>query len=151
MALTCETSTLPSMANAKRVPIEDRFWAKVEATGFCWNWTASTIRGYGAISEGGKYGKKVYAHRWSYEHLVGPIPEGLEIDHLCRNALCVNPDHLEPVTREQNAQRMQRSRNLSGLCKYGHPLDYVRKDGTGRQCSTCSAERQRARRRREHA
>lgn len=147
MALNCETSTLPRMANTKRTPVEDRFWPKVEVTGFCWNWTAGTVKGYGVIGLGGKQGKQVYSHRWAYEHLVGQIPEGLEIDHLCRNTRCVNPDHHDLVTRAENTRRAHRIRGLSGLCKYGHILDYVRKDGTGRQCSTCNMNRQRARRR----
>ena len=146
MALSCETITLPCMANTKRTPIEDRFWAKVEITGFCWNWTASTVRGYGAISDGGKHGKKIYAHRWSYEHLVGAIPEGLTIDHLCRNILCVNPDHLEPVGRGENARRHYRSVNTNSVCHKGHPLDYVRPDGHGRNCSTCRRDRRAAKR-----
>jgi hypothetical protein len=145
MALGCESVTLPCMANYKRVPIEDRFWAKVEITGFCWNWTASTVRGYGAIGEGGKRGKKVYAHRWAYENLVGPIPDGLTLDHLCRNTLCVNPDHVEPVSGSENVKRHYRAVNIGNTCHKGHPLDYARPDGTGRQCSTCNAERARER------
>src|SRR5215213_157251 len=73
----------------RRVATEaDRFWAKVNADGVCWEWSASTAGGgYGwfLTPEG-----SVPAHRWTWEHLVGPIPEGLQLDHLCRNPPCVN-------------------------------------------------------------
>ena len=82
----------------------DRFVAKVERTEDCWLWTgASTALGYGQFSGG--QGRLVYAHRWSYEHHVGPIPEGLVIDHLCQTPSCVNPEHLEPVTQAENVRR----------------------------------------------
>jgi hypothetical protein len=65
----------------------------------CWNWIRAMHRlGYGFTSKG-------YAHRVYYERLVGPIPEGLEIDHLCRNRACVNPAHMEPVTHQENCRR----------------------------------------------
>jgi hypothetical protein len=84
---------------------ESRFLSKVlKHPDGCWEWTAgrSGGPGYGAFSLGQR---KVGAHRWSYENFVGPIPEGLELDHLCRNPGCVNPDHLEPVTRSENIRR----------------------------------------------
>lgn len=69
----------------------------------CWLWTgAKTGDDYGVIIEGGR---KVGAHRWLYERLVGPVPEGLDLDHLCRRHDCVNPDHLEPVTHQENIRR----------------------------------------------
>lgn len=72
------------------------------ATG-CWNWKGRpNSRGYGRINF---VGKRVFAHRAMYETLVGPIPEGLTIDHLCRNKLCVNPAHMEPVTAAENTRR----------------------------------------------
>ena len=87
-------------------PLWDRFWPKVEFTGFCWNWTAGTsAKGYGCFRLGGHDGKRTSAHRVAYELLVGPIPDGLELDHLCRNRRCVNPDHLEPVTGDENKRR----------------------------------------------
>lgn len=82
-----------------------RFWAKVEVDeSGCWLWTASTNHGYGHFWVSPDVGK-VYAHRYAYELLVGPIPDGLEIDHLCKVRNCVNPEHLEPVTKEENWRR----------------------------------------------
>jgi hypothetical protein len=88
------------------IPVEERFWAKVDknAQNGCWEWRAATFRrGYGAFQL--RKGELRKAHRISWELLRGPIPDGLDIDHLCGNTGCVNPDHLEPVTRAVNLQR----------------------------------------------
>lgn len=83
--------------------IEIRFWNKVNKTDACWNWTgAKFYRGYGCFRLNGQ---SVLAHRVAYELVHGPTPMGLVIDHLCRNTLCVNPDHLEPVTNAENVRR----------------------------------------------
>lgn len=69
----------------------------------CWNWGGVVdAKGYGRFDLGGRPQK---AHRVAYELIVGPIPANLTIDHLCRNKLCVNPDHLEPVTNVENVRR----------------------------------------------
>ena len=88
----------------------ERFWEKVDKHGpmfngsACWVWTAfKHPDGYGAFWAAA--GKMVRAHRWVYANLEGPILEGLELDHLCRNRACVNPDHLEPVDHRVNVQR----------------------------------------------
>ena len=73
----------------------------IQGTG-CWDWVGSTAKGYGAIRLNGRL---TAAHRWVYEMHKGPIPTGLELDHLCRNPTCVNPAHLEPVTHRTNIMR----------------------------------------------
>lgn len=84
---------------------EDRFWIKVACASDddCWTWLAGkSPDGYGKFWFDGRDG---YAHRYAYGLLIGPIPAGLEIDHLCRNRACVNPTHLEPVTTKENLHR----------------------------------------------
>jgi hypothetical protein len=109
-------------------PIIERFMSKVEKTqDGCWNWTGAVAPGgYGKFNVEKKKIRKCFnAHRWSYEHFKGSIPNGLTLDHLCRNRRCVNPDHLEPVTIGEN---LLRGNGVSGVnarkthCPKGHPL-----------------------------
>lgn len=81
--------------------IEDRFWSKVDKTGECWIWIASTRNGYGQFRTREAY---VLSHRFSYELAAGPIPEGLVIDHICHNPSCVRPAHLRLATPKQNSE-----------------------------------------------
>jgi hypothetical protein len=81
----------------------DRIWTKIEIGPECWEWKAYRLpSGYGKV---GFEGKTLYAHRVVYEHLKAPIPDGLHIDHLCRNRGCVRPSHLEPVEPATNIRR----------------------------------------------
>lgn len=121
-------------------PNVDRFEARLAAgPNGCWLWTGNRGGGggaYGIMSIVGR--QNVYAHRWSYEFHRAPIPVGLEIDHLCRNTLCVNPWHLEPVTRQVNAKRMGLAVTA---CKYGHAYTpentYASPTNGQRQCKIC--------------
>lgn len=110
--------------------------------GDCWQWTGYIDeKGYGRV---GYEGLRHKAHRLVFERLVGLIPPGLELDHLCGNRACVNPDHLEPVTHQQNTRR---SSNYSrdGRCRQGHLLG-ERTGEPGRRCWTCWNQRRRERR-----
>lgn len=117
----------------------DRFWSKLDKSDGCWLWTAACNRdGYGAFSVNGRM---VKAHRFAYEELVGPIPDGLVIDHLCRNRECVNPAHLEPVTHVENVRRGRPGdqNRRKTHCPMGHPYDdanTIHKNGR-RFCRAC--------------
>ena len=128
----------------------DRFNDKISHTddNGCHVWGgAANSRGYGCFAWGGK-GKSVLAHRWAYEHLGGnDIPEGLVIDHECRNRLCVNPEHMRVVTNGENILCGQSPIAINSRkthCKKGHPLSgenlyvYKRKTGENRHCRTCA-------------
>lgn len=141
----------------KRIPLADRFWPKVvwQSNG-CWNWTGyKTGYGYGLITTH-TIGKKQFfkmVHRVAYELVKGPIPDGLQIDHLCRNKLCCHPYHLEAVTSKENTRR-----GLKGVlmthCWRGHPFDEsntrINKDGR-RICKKCAAAYRRNYERRKKA
>lgn len=92
----------------KRRPTKrELFWAKVHKTDSCWLWTATDDgHGYGHFQAGTNRhnARSVKAHRWAYEDLVGPIPEGMVLDHLCHVPRCVNPDHLRVVSQRVNSQ-----------------------------------------------
>ena len=128
----------------------ERFLQKVSvAESGCWSWlSAKRKRGYGVFSVSGY---QHYAHRFSYEQFRGPIPAGLQIDHLCRNPSCVNPTHLEVVTPHENTAR---GNGISALnmrktaCKVGHRFTkdntYYTRDQR-RQCRACHREYDRQR------
>lgn len=118
-----------------------RFWDKVERgePSACWPWLASlNSDGYASFWLDGRQHR---AHRLAYEALVGPIPDGLLLDHLCRVRHCVNPDHLEPVTNAENTRRGLCGR-LVTECRQGHPYTaentYIKTNGC-RDCKTCRA------------
>jgi hypothetical protein len=90
-----------------RPTVEERFWAKVDKSGDCWMWTASKVKdGYGGFKIGGKFKS---AHRVAYELMIGPIPEGYQVDHRCHQPACVRPEHLRAVTPKQNCENTKGS------------------------------------------
>lgn len=126
-------------ARWEKTPAE-RFWPKVDADGDCWVWMAGrTADGYGRFRADQE--TRVLAHRWSYEILVGEIQLGFQLDHLCKNPPCVNPDHLQPVPPRENVRRSSvRSRNVSKThCPQGHPYsgENLIKSGSRRSCRVC--------------
>lgn len=134
-------------------PVEERFWAKVARSDGCWLWTGATDGDgrYGAFQHEGRVQR---AHRVAYMLVVGSIPDGLDLDHLCRTTLCVRPDHLEPVTHLENVMRgtsIQAVNARKTHCPKGHEYDaentYIQPSTGGRLCKTCAresgAERQR--------
>ena len=126
--------------------LPDRFWNKVRKTDTCWLWTAGCNgAGYPKFQEilGGVSGAHQYAHRLVYTAFKGSIPNGLEIDHLCRVRHCVNPDHLEAVDHRTNILRgnTPMSHNARKThCKNGHPFDLINTHMSPigkRSCRTC--------------
>jgi len=134
-----------------------RFWSKVNKGGSipsyrpdlgpCWEWLGTrNDKGYGQFKVGPK--QQVPAHRFVYELLIGTIPPGLEMDHLCRNPSCVNPNHLEPVTKRENILRGTNPASMNARkthCKYGHEFtpDNTHLSSDGRVCRECARLRAR--------
>jgi hypothetical protein len=129
----------------------DRFYFMIDKTNTCWNWKGSLDKGgYGRIAD--DEGWNDMAHRWSYKNFVGDIPDGLVLDHICKNTKCVNPKHLRPVTHKQNIIDYGVS-NASFLnsqkthCIHNHELSldniyiYKGKRGATRVCKICHSKR----------
>lgn len=132
---------------------EERFNAYLHKAGpdECWVWGgALNVNGYGAFRSSGKDPRNIRAHRFAYEMLVGPIPDGMELDHLCRNRPCCNPAHLEPVTGRVNIMRgkgapAENARKTH--CPEGHEYTeentYISPSDGWRQCVACRANHSR--------
>lgn len=128
-------------------PIMERILGRIEidVVTECWLWQGAKSGGYGKVREAqGAGGSLKRVHRVVYEHLVGPIPEGLELDHVrqrgCVHRHCCNPEHLEPVTSHENSLRGESKNAQKTHCPAGHPYDatntFVR-NGGGRECRLC--------------
>jgi hypothetical protein len=143
----------PVMVGDRRLPL--RFWVKVvESRNGCWLWTAGQRRGgYGRFRTGGKGSPTTVSHRYAYEYLVGVVPHGLQLDHLCRNRLCCNPNHLEPVTPRENTLRGLTSARMNASkthCPQGHEYNtkntrLIKKGARiERHCRLCGRDNMRA-------
>lgn len=150
-------------------PATTRFWPQVNKNGPvpeyrpdlgpCWTWTGNLSKGYGVFYVGrrpGRHDKSMHAHRWAYEDAHGPVPDGLELDHLCRVPACVKaiangqgPAHLEAVTHRVNMLRGETVAAANAAkthCPQGHPYegDNVSVETSGsRRCLTCKREQMR--------
>lgn len=129
------------------------FNQRITQSGDCWQWTATlTEKGYARFARRNSNGKRIRSHRFAYEYYVADIPEGLTLDHLCRNKSCVNPWHLEPVPNSVNVARrydpnVTQVRDWeNGTCTNGHNLSvvgYYKKIRNGRlspECRGCRKE-----------
>lgn len=131
-----------------------RFWDKVipEPNSGCWLWIGgTTTAGYGMTTV--STNRIGFAHRFAYESLVGPISDGLQVDHLCRTRCCVNPAHMEPVTHRENTLRGVGFAAVNAAkvsCPKGHPYDeqntyqVTTKKGPSRRCRQCNRDRAKA-------
>jgi len=143
--------------------VAERFWSHVDTSGDCWIWTGSlSDLGYARfyITVAARRRISLQAHVWAWEQVNGPVPEGKELDHLCRNRACVRPDHLEAVTHRENILRgtsFMATKAAQEACVNGHPFtedNIYRRPGrpTWRACRQCLRDRARslARARRSH-
>lgn len=127
-----------------RMPIEERLSRYDEDEYGCWRWNGPiNHHGYGRMSQ-------KLAHRVAYEHWVAPIPEGMQIDHLCRVRSCINPAHMEVVTPKENTHRGLAVLGIIPLrrCRNGHEFQFTtrksgEREGMAAYCKVCRNERRR--------
>lgn len=122
---------------------ERRFWSRTATSGTCIIWTGGRQGKYGAAS---LQGRNMGAHRVAYWMKVGPLVEGLEIDHICNVPLCINPDHLQQIDGHANWSRssaLTRENSLKTHCKHGHEFteENTRLTAKGRDCRACNRDR----------
>ena len=125
----------------------ERMWNKFLVGDGCWDWTAGVdADGYGRIGiweNGRSTSRRAFKLLW--EMFNGPVPDGLELDHLCRRPICIRPGHLEPVTHEENCRRKEPYQLQKTHCPQGHPYSgdnlYVPPSGKGRSCRICMRAR----------
>lgn len=135
---------------SKRRPPLERLMSRIEKVNGCWEWQGPVNHnGYGQMYA---HKKKMTTHRFSYESFIGPVPDGLQIDHLCRNRKCCNPDHLEAVTQRENMLRGEAPTGINARkthCIRGHEYTpentRIRSKGY-RMCRACHREQRRERR-----
>lgn len=128
-----------TVQRAPRARFDEKY--EVDPTG-CWVWKSAHNGRYPKFWDLA-YGGQCFAHRWSYEHFVAPIPDGMEIDHLCRRTMCVNPDHLEAVEHGENMKRLAATRTH---CPSGHPYagENIQWYRGARRCRQCDRDAKRA-------
>lgn len=144
--MTVKKEWMIAYNKATKTNTPDKILSKVKITKGCWLWTGYIRKdGYG----GTKVSQKHYmVHRYMYELCFGKVPEGLVLDHLCRNRACCNPNHLEPVTSLENIRRGNAGHNkFNTHCKQGHEwtkentaIAYYAPGKPFRRCKACNRE-----------
>lgn len=145
-------TTQPQWSIERLILLDPRLDGRIsEAGAGCWIWGGAVMKGgYGNLC---RDQRNYRAHRWTYELLAGPIPDGLQLDHLCRVRLCVNPAHLEPVDNWTNTLRGSNEiarHAMKTECDHGHPFDQANTYHWrgGRYCRACRADAKRRQRER---
>lgn len=139
------------MTTKRTPPIERLLRRCIETENGCWVFQGATKEGYGVVGLGSRGDGNALAHRLTYTHFIGEVPDGLDLDHLCRVRSCCNPWHLEPVTRWVNANRGLRATGYrDSHCKNGHEYtpENTRMKSGYRRCVVCLRSHQRAERQR---